>query len=39
MQDVFEDQMKALRAASLDRHLRELAGTQGRKSKLQAVVS
>ncbi|PYI63778.1 MAG: hypothetical protein DMF07_09145 [Verrucomicrobia bacterium] len=29
MQDLFAEQLMALRAASLDRHLRELAGAQG----------
>ena len=29
MQDLFAEQLEALRAASLDRHLRELAGAQG----------
>ena len=29
MQDLFEEQLKALRSASLDRHLREIASSQG----------
>ena len=29
MQDLFADQLKALRAASLDRHLREISSSQG----------
>src|SRR6266516_974569 len=29
MQDLFAEQLKALRAASLDRHLREIASSQG----------
>jgi 7-keto-8-aminopelargonate synthetase-like enzyme len=29
MQDLFAEQLKALRAASLDRHLREISSSQG----------
>jgi len=29
MQDLFAEQLKALRAASLDRHLREINSSQG----------
>ena len=29
MQDLFKEQLKALRAASLDRHLREISSSQG----------